>query len=107
MEAEYQAAGLAGREALWIRKLLRTLGLNHLPVVIQCDNEAALCLLHNPMNTKHSKHIDVIHHFVRERVLLGELDFVRVDTSKNVSDCLTKFVPAEKLSFCRSHMGLS
>ena len=77
------------------------------PVIIQCDNDAALCLLHNPMNTKLSKHIDVIHHFARERVQSGELDFVRVPTDRNTADCLTKFVPSDKLNFCCRSMGLS
>jgi hypothetical protein len=110
MEAEYQAAGLAGREGLWMRLLLSTFdfgdGDDDGCVEIQCDNDAALCLLHNPMNTKLSKHIDVIHHFARERVQAGELEFVRVPTESNVSDCLTKFVPVDKLKFCLKGMGL-
>ena len=106
MEAEYQAAGLAGREQLWLSQLAVTLNLPE-SALIQCDNAAALILLHNPMNTRLSKHIDVIHHFIRERVLSGELDFVRVDTTANVSDCLTKYVPNDKLNFCVRGMGLS
>jgi Reverse transcriptase (RNA-dependent DNA polymerase) len=106
MEAEYQSAGLAGREGLWLRQLMETFSYGSGTVTIQCDNDAALCLLHNPMSTRLSKHIDVIHHFARERVLARELEYVRVDTADNVSDCLTKFVPQDKLALCKKGMGI-
>lgn len=107
MEAEYQAAGLAGRDGLWLRQLLTAL-MQKPPcsISILCDNEAALCLIKNPMNTARSKHIDVVHHFIRERVATGELVYSYVESGANAADCLTKFVPADKLRFCCAQMGL-
>jgi hypothetical protein len=53
-----------------------------------------------------SKHIDVQHHFVRERVARGELVFEYCATADMVADCLTKAVPVSKLSGCLAGMGV-
>ncbi|KAJ9526754.1 hypothetical protein QJQ45_017500 [Haematococcus lacustris] len=70
-EAEYMAASSAAKEALWLRKLMRDLQLDASCVHLGCDNQAAIQLLHNPMATSRAKHIDVHHHFVRERISRG------------------------------------
>jgi hypothetical protein len=90
-EAEYMAAGVAAREVLWLRHLLPELGFQLLgPSEIQCDNESCLALIKHPICNSKSKHIDIIHHFVRERVLGGELVFSFVPGNQNVADILTK-----------------
>ncbi len=48
---------------------------------ILADNQGALKLMANPMTSPLSKHIDVLHHFVCERVLLGHVTFTYVDTA--------------------------
>jgi hypothetical protein len=37
----------------------------------------------------------------------GDVAFQKVHTKENVSDMLTKGVPAEKLTYCRRGMGLA
>jgi len=106
-EAEYQAAGAAARDVLWLRQLLPALGEDTSgPTIIHTDSQPALSLLKAPRLTERSKHIDIIHHFARERVLAGELHFKYVHTSENPADALTKPVPRPKLIFCRTAMGL-
>jgi len=106
-EAEYQAAGAASRDALWLRKITPDLGGDiGGPIGIFCDSESALALIKNPMTTQRSKHIDVVHHFARERALRGELTFTYIRTDENLADCLTKAVPDNKLAFCRTGLGL-
>jgi len=53
-----------------------------------------------------SKHIDVAHHFVRERVARSEVSFSYLSTDKMVADILTKALPEVKHNFCSSSMGL-
>jgi hypothetical protein len=106
-EAEYMAAASAVREALWLRKLLGDLGYDCTqPVPILCDNQAALKLLVNPIVSARSKHIDVLHHFARERVALREVCFDYCRTESMIADCLTKAVPEHKFLTCSSGMGL-
>jgi hypothetical protein len=119
-EAEYQAASAAVRMALWQRKLLPELGLDIAgdrvpaaapaqvlgPVLINCDNQGAIALLRNPQSTARSKHIDVIHHFARERVLSGEVEFVYCRSADNLADCFTKSLTAAKLAPCLAGLGV-
>ena len=105
-EAEYQAAAAAVREALWLRKLLGSMGLGVEKINICADNTACIHMLNNPVLSSRSKHIDVIHHFARERVQRGEVAFRQVDTSQMVADALTKAVPAETHAYCRRAMGV-
>jgi hypothetical protein len=105
-EAEYMAAAYAIKEALWLRTLLSNLGMEIHTVHIKADNQSAIKLLKNPVFTMRSKHIDVIHHFARERVTRKDVNFDYVSTDKMVADALTKPLPLSKLEFCRQAMGI-
>ena len=100
------AAAHAAKEALWLRKLFSELCISNTSVPIYGDNQSALRLVKHPVNSARSKHIDVVHHFVRERVARGELSFTYVSTKEQVADALTKALPLEKHAACRNGMGV-
>ena len=106
-ESDYIAAATAIKEGLWLRKLFQDLGLNLDTINIYADSQTALKLLKNPIVSNRSKHIDVIHHFARERVARNEVTFEYISTDTMVADSLTKAVPTNKFNFCRTGMGLS
>ena len=117
-EAEYQAAGVVVRMALWLRKLFTDLGLDSQgsparagellqPIVVDCDNQGAIALLYNPQSTRRSKHIDITHHFARDRVLLRHVDFEYCPTAENVSDCFTKALHPKVFNTCLTGMGIA
>jgi hypothetical protein len=76
MDAEYQACGAAAREGMSLRKALGEMALlspDFLlggPVIIWCDNKAALSLCKDRKEGRRVEHIDVIHHFARGSQLL-------------------------------------
>jgi hypothetical protein len=107
-ESEYMALAAACKDALWLRKLLPDLGisLGPQPITIRCDNQGALMLARNPISTPRSKHIDVLHHFARERAERSEVSFVPVGTADNIADALTKALPETKFKFCLKGMGV-
>jgi hypothetical protein len=72
------------------------LWLNVSPVQMLCDNQAAMKLIKHPIASMRSKHIDVQHHFVRERCSRGEVAFQYCETGEMVADCMTKALPMVK-----------
>jgi hypothetical protein len=106
VEAEYMAAAGAIKEGLWLRKLLPELGVSTQKVHICFDNQGAISLLGNAITSSRSKHIDVLHHFARDRVARGEVEISYISTDVMVADSLTKPVPVSKFEFCRRGMGL-
>ena len=94
VEAEYQAQGAATREALHLRKLLPELGFpigpSPVAIAIHADNKGAIALSKNPIVSDRSKHIDTIHHIVRERTNRGEVAFSYISSKENAADCFTK-----------------
>ena len=82
-EAEYRGAAMAACEVVWLQKLLFDLGQSvHDAVVIYCDNISSIMLANNPVYHARTKHIEVHYHFVREKVLAGEVDLVYVNTKE-------------------------
>lgn len=92
-EAEYIAAAEAAKEAIWLRNLLSELNIPQIslgPTTLMIDNNAAMKLTKNPEFHARTKHIELRHHFLREQVLEGNINVVRVDTKDNLADIFTK-----------------
>jgi hypothetical protein len=105
-EAEYMASSSAVKEALWLRVLWQDLGFGQIEVPIFGDNQAAIRLTEEAMSSARAKHIDVQHHFVRQRVRMGQVRFTYVSTDRMVADIMTKaLVPAKHIT-CRELMGM-
>jgi len=103
-EAEYQALAQAAREVQWLKKLRSDLGLPCSPVTIQGDNQGSLCWATDWQLIPRSKHIDVLHHFMKELVEDGRLKVAYVNTKDNCADPFTKpLEPAAFWQFVRMH----
>jgi hypothetical protein len=92
VEAEYLAVGEATKEALWLRTLYSELGIidPSFPTRILCDNQGTISLANNPLLSDHTKHIDIRHHFVKEKIRNQEIYLSYCPTSDMVADILTK-----------------
>ena len=112
-EAEYIGQTQATKEAIWLRRLLTELQVaneeEHAPAatIIYGDNQGAIALARNPQFHARTKHIDVQHHFVREKQHSGEVDLQYVPTDQQVADGLTKALPKDKFEVFRSALGLA
>eukprot|EP00963_Diacronema_lutheri_P007771 scaffold671_cov394-Pavlova_lutheri.AAC.1 len=106
-EAEYQAASATIKETLWIRNLVKQLlEPTAVKVTIFIDNQSALRLLKNPQSVTQAKHIDVQHHFIRERAMREEIELTYCPTENMWADYLTKQVPAPKFKQCLENLGM-
>jgi hypothetical protein len=95
VQAEYQAASDAVREAFFIFQLLgeicEELGLSfEKPIHLHEDNQGAIILSKRPASHQKNKHIDLRYHYLREKVKEGVIALVYVSTKEQLADILTK-----------------
>jgi len=109
-EAEYMVLNQATKEAIWFRFLLSGImdrQYTNLPSsTIFTDNQGCIAPGHNPEYHACTKHTDIQHHFVREKVQVGELSLEYTPTGVMVAHCLTKALPREKFMQHRASMGI-
>ncbi|KAF3653575.1 putative receptor-like cytosolic serine/threonine-protein kinase RBK1-like [Capsicum annuum] len=101
-EAEYIAATIAAQECIWLRRLINDMYQKvDYAVQIKCDNESAIKLASNPVFHARTKHIEIRHHFVREKVLSEEIELTTVRTNAQVADIFTKALEKFKFHYFR------
>jgi hypothetical protein len=107
-EAEYLALGQAAKESIWLKKLLTELGFHQKdrPIEINSDNQGAIALTKNPTFHARTKHIDIRHHFLREKYEAKEIAIAYCGTNTMVADILTKALAKDKHEGFVSGMGL-
>ena len=107
-EAEYIAAAAAAKEVLWLSKLLTELSGSFRKLVLSVDNQSALTLMqqHHAGVSGRTKHVDVNFHFLRFRVMNGDLGVQFVATDDQKADVLTKALAVAKLDTAVSALGL-
>eukprot|EP00253_Pinus_taeda_P024898 PITA_24898 len=106
-EAEYVAATAAACQAVWMRRMLRSLGQEQAKeTVIFCDNSSAIALSKNSVFHKRTKHIDTRFHYIRELVNNGEIVLEHCRTQEQVADILTKPLDQKSFEFLRKCLGM-
>lgn len=60
------------------------------PAILLCDNKSAIFMSQNPSSHKHSEHIDLDYHFVREQVATGALSVSHIPSHLQIIDVFTK-----------------
>jgi hypothetical protein len=104
-EAEYVAAGQYCTQLLWMRQTLQDFGYNLSKVPLLCDNESAIRLADNPIEHSHTKHIDIWHHFLRDRQQKGDINVYHISTENQLANIFTK--PLDEKRFCRLRSELN
>jgi len=85
-EAEYMAASLCGEK------------------VVYEDNLTCIAMSVNPVRRKHSRHIDIRRHYIRELCFGNLVKLVLLRTNLMLAHALTKSLPASGLERRRSVM---
>ena len=102
-EAEYMALTNATQEAIFLTMLAKDFGFHtHLPILIFGDNQGSLDMVKNSSSNDRSKHIDIKHHFVREKYNEGLINVHHIPTDNNVADLMTKPATKPKLQKFRN-----
>ena len=101
-EAEYVAASEAAREVSFLRMLLAELGIAQPnATVLFMDNQTSIKFVEEEGCTPRRKHINVKHHFIREKFMAGIIKPVWIPTAENVADILTKPLPRSSFELLR------
>ena len=72
-----------------------------------CDDVSAVYLACNPLYHQRAKHIEIDIHFVREKVLRGEIQLEQVKTDDQVADIFTKGLGGSKFEKFRKQLGMT
>jgi hypothetical protein len=94
------------QEAMYLKKLLRDLGLEQRPMPLLGDNQAANSFMENPIQDGKSKHIDVCFKLIRERVSNGDVKVSYVKSNDNLADIFTKPLTGRKFVEMRERLNL-
>lgn len=105
-EAEYMAISAATQEALWLIQLENEFWKRNAPTIIFCDNRSTICLGKNDAYQPRTKHIDIRHHFIRQKVNDKQITLTPMSTTEMTADILTKGLPKAKHQFCCQKLGL-
>jgi hypothetical protein len=106
-EAEYRAVANGVAEATWLRLLL--LELQAPPsrcTLIYCDNISVVYLSNNPVQHQRTKHAEIDLHFVREKVIIGQVRVLHVPTTSQFADVFTKGLPSSVYEEFRSSLNI-
>jgi hypothetical protein len=95
-EAEYVALSLASRDVVWLRSLLSEMGFSQgISTKIYEDNQSCIKIAISTKQLPGTKHIDIRHHFIRQRIESGEIELEGINTRNMVADIFTKSLPNE------------
>lgn len=106
-EAEFIAATACACQAIWLKRVLKTLDQTQQEKnTIHCDNSSAIELSRNPVMHGHSKHIDVRFHFLRELAQIGMIELVHCNTLEQIADVMTKPLKLDAFLKLRTMLGV-
>jgi len=74
-------------------------------VVIYCDNISSILLANNLAYHVRTKHIEM-HYFIKEKVLIREINLIHINTEDQVVNIFTKALGIDKLRKFRTMIGV-
>ena len=91
-EAEYYALANAAKEAMWLKSLIQEVDKNakNEPIIIFEDNQSTITFAKNPIQSERTKHIEVRHHYIRQKVAEGKIEVKYMPTEEQIADIFTK-----------------
>ena len=106
-EAEYKAMAGTCCELTWLQYLFADL---HMPIsrlaVLHCDNQAALRIAANPVFHERTRHIEMVCHFIRDKILNGSVSTRYVGSLQQLADIFTKALGKDKFKALLCKLGV-
>ena len=86
----------AVQQVIWLLSFFEKASLpQQQPITLFINNNGAIDMTKTYQRHKRAKHIDVCHHFIKEKVKKREFTPVYIPSKDNIADLLTKLLPKE------------
>ncbi|RVW65491.1 Retrovirus-related Pol polyprotein from transposon RE1 [Vitis vinifera] len=96
-EAEYRVLADTTSELIWLRWLLKDLGVSTSSATpLYCDNQSVIHIAHNDVFHERTKHIEIDCHFIRYHLVHGALKLFSVSSKDQLADIFTKSLPKRR-----------
>ncbi|WZZ27561.1 hypothetical protein YC2023_010962 [Brassica napus] len=106
-EAEYRAMLKLTNELVWIKGILKHLGIDQAtPMTMHCDNQAAIHIASNSVFHERTKHIEVDCHKVRQMIVLGVILPCYTRSEDQLADVFTKAARQKTMESIHIRLGL-
>ena len=97
-KAEYRALADIISELIWLRCLLKDLGVSTSSATpLYCDNQSAINIAHNDVFHEQTKYIEIDCHFICYHLVHGALKLISVSSKDQLADIFTKSHPKGRL----------
>ena len=95
-EAEYRALADTTSELIWLRWLLKDLGVSTSSATpLYCDNQSAIHITYNDVFHERTKHIKIDCHFIRYHLIHGALKLISISSTNQLANIFTKSHPKD------------
>jgi hypothetical protein len=106
-EAEYCVVANGVAEATWLRQLLHELQTPPSRcTLVYCGNISVVYLSTNLVQHQRTKHVKIDLHFIREKVVIGQVRILHVPTTSQFADIFTKGLPSSVFNEFRSSLNI-
>ena len=105
-EAEYMAISDCSHQAVWIKTLIKELGIQIKSIPIYGDNQGSIFIASNAVQESWSKHIDIRYHYIHELVAAKEVGLQFVPKEMNPANMFTKNLQKIKFTQFWNQLGL-
>ena len=68
--------------------------------MLHCDSQSAIMFAKNPVFQAKTNHIAVKYHFIQDVLEDKQMELVKVHTTENPADLLTKRLPGKSFAHC-------
>ncbi|GKB94661.1 putative RNA-directed DNA polymerase, partial [Tanacetum coccineum] len=107
-EAEYRALAFVTSKVIWILNIWKDLKcFNLLPVIVFCDNNSAIKIVANLIFHERTKHLEIDLHFVREKIVVGVIETVKIETANQIADILTRGLDTKQHNILCYKLGMT
>ena len=105
-EAEYMVISDCSWQAIWIKTLIKELGIKIRSIPIYGDNQGSIFIASNAVQESHTKHIDICYYYIHELVAAKKVELQFMPREMNPTDMFTKNLQKIKFTQLQNQLGL-